>query len=288
MSKQDFDAWWDYSDPRKTEQVFRKHLLNIEEENLDYRLQLQTQIARCLGLQRQFMAGHDFLDSIEFELPKEPQICTIRYLLERGRLFNSDNQRALANPLFLRAYEKSKELEEDFFTVDAAHMLAICVDLSEQAKWSKKAINVASKSKDPEARAWLGALYNNAAWTCHAEGDFETALKYFEGALEFQEERKNQERIFIAEWAVARCLRSMGKLELALAKQLQLLEDRRQHDFKEDGFVFEEIGECLLELERADEAASNFEKALFLLAENPWILENEKDRLRRIKRLANL
>ena len=48
-----FDDWWDYDDPVATEARFRE-LLVREPPDLDYRIQLTTQLARTLGLQGNF------------------------------------------------------------------------------------------------------------------------------------------------------------------------------------------------------------------------------------------
>jgi hypothetical protein len=53
-----------------------------------------------------------------------------------------------------------------------------------------------------------------------------------------------------------------------------------------DGFVFEEIGECLLLLGRKEEATPNFARAYELLAKDPWLAENEPARLARLKELG--
>src|SRR5206468_3280997 len=63
-----------------------------------------------------------------------------------------------------------------------------------------------------------------------------------------------------ARWAVARCLRSLGRIDEALAAQRALLaedENTRQHD----GYVYEEIGECLAAQHKEAEAQPWFAKA---------------------------
>ena len=53
-----------------------------------------------------------------------------------------------------------------------------------------------------------------------------------------------------------------------------------------DGYVFEEIGECLLALKRADEARPYFAKAYEVLSKDSWLVEQESDRIKRLKRLG--
>jgi hypothetical protein len=54
-----------------------------------------------------------------------------------------------------------------------------------------------------------------------------------------------------------------------------------------DGFVFEEIGECLLLLNRAEEARRYFAKAYEILSQDAWLAEKEPERLARLKSLGN-
>lgn len=54
-----------------------------------------------------------------------------------------------------------------------------------------------------------------------------------------------------------------------------------------DGYVFEEIGECLLALGRADEAKSHFVLAYDELRKDEYLAEREPERLKRLKELGN-
>ncbi|MBZ0304515.1 MAG: tetratricopeptide repeat protein, partial [Anaerolineae bacterium] len=73
-------------------------------------------------------------------------------------------------------------------------------------------------------------------WTYHDQGNYEKALEMFQQALIFRE--GNPRQIQIARWCIARTLRSLNRVEEALAIQRELN--------PEDGFVVEEIAECLL------------------------------------------
>ena len=63
---QDFDALWNYSEPKATEEKFREILANTQDIN--YIAELKTQIARTLGLQRKFDDGHILLSEIENDI----------------------------------------------------------------------------------------------------------------------------------------------------------------------------------------------------------------------------
>ena len=70
-----------------------------------------------------------------------------------------------------------------------------------------------------------------------------------------------------------------------MSKQLSLNHEGEADDEK-DGFIFEEIGECLLLLNRAEEARPHFSKAYKILSKDPWLAEQEPGRLARLKLLG--
>ena len=98
----DFDALWDYSRPEQTETKFREILLQFPEDGPAF-LELLTQIARAQGLQRKFEHAHQTLDQVERRLGEVASRPRIRYLLERGRVFNSSGEAEKARPYFDQA-----------------------------------------------------------------------------------------------------------------------------------------------------------------------------------------
>ena len=118
-------------------------------------------------------------------------------------------------------------------------------------------------------------------------GDYESALKIFQKAVSYFGEVRREDRLRIAKWTVARCLRSMKRIDEALSKQLAL---KAEFDSigGSDGYVEEEIGECLLLLNRGDEAKPYFAKAYELLSHDEWMMENEAERMKRMKELSGL
>ena len=279
----DFDSLWDYSNPAQTETKFREVLPQFPDGN--ERLELLTQIARTQGLQRKFDEAHKTLDEVEGQLSVDSSRARVRYLLERGRVFNSSKHPEEARPFFEQALTMAQELKEDFYAVDAAHMLAIVADPASSLDWNLRAIQMAESSADEKARGWLGSLYNNTGWSYHDMGDFESALKIFQKAESYFGEVRREDRLRIAKWTVARCLRSMNRIEEALSKQMAL---KAEFDSigESDGYVDEEIGECLLLLKRESEAKPYFAKAYELLSQDEWMMANEAERMKRMKELG--
>ena len=284
----DFDVLWDYNHPDSTEAAFR-NLLPLAEQSgdLSYRTQLLTQIARAQGLQMKFADAHRTLDSVDVMLADDMVVPRLRYLLERGRVYNSAGEPDSARPYFMRAWDLAGSTGEDFYAVDAAHMMAIVEPPEEQLVWAARAMQTAEASPDERAKRWLGSLYNNTGWTYHDMGEYDEALDMFEKSLAWNREYGNEERVRIARWTIARAYRSLGRVEEALAMQRELEEETASQGLHADGYVFEEIGECLLLLGRDDEARGYFARAYDLLSKDPWLVKNEAARLERLKTLGD-
>lgn len=283
----DFDKLWNYGDPAGSEEKFRE-LLPLAEKGDDAEalVCLHSQIARCQGLQSQFEAADATLDQAEALLTGGMSLARCRILLERGRVLNSSGKREESVPLFLAALEAAEEGGHEFFAVDAAHMLGIAEKPEQALEWNMKAIAMAEQAKSAKARGWLGPLYNNTGWTWHDMGEFEKALTLFEKSQAYREKEGQAQGTRIAKWCVARCLRSLKRSEEALAMQELLLAEYESAGARQDGYVFEELAECLRELGRDNEAKPYFAKAYELLAKDQWLQANEKERLDRLKKMG--
>lgn len=280
---QDFDKLWDYNQPAETREKFRQLLPAAENAgDAGYLIELLTQIGRTHSLQRQFEAAHAVLDQAQALLTADFTIPHIRYLLERGRTFNSARRKLEAHPLFVQAYELALAATADFYAIDAAHMVAIAEPQPQtQIDWNLKAIALAEKTADSHARGWLGSLYNNMGWTYHDMGQYEQALDIFQRALQFRLGQGQPKPIHIARWCVGRTLRSLNRVEGAIAIQQQLEAESEEPD----GYVHEELAECLLLIGQPEAARPHFGKAHQLLAQDAWMVENEAPRLERLKSL---
>ena len=222
----DIDRLWDYGNPAESERRFRGRLPAAALKSAEH-VELLTQIARSQGLQRQFDAARRTLDEAQQQLTDDMTRARVRYLLERGRVYNSARQPAEAAPLFRAAWELASTTGEDFYAVDAAHMLGICEPPDQKVAWHLKALELAERSSQPRAQNWLGSLYNNLGWTFHDQGDYARALDLFEKALRFREAQGQKPETQIARWCVARALRSLGRVEEALARQRELLAEHQ-------------------------------------------------------------
>jgi tetratricopeptide (TPR) repeat protein len=283
----DFDTLWDFTDPAATESKFRELLLKTESsDDPSYKPELYTQIARAEGLQGKFDEAHATLDQVEDMLTDELMTARIRYLLERGRVYNSSGDPEKSKSYFIEAFERGREHGADFYAVDAAHMMAIVESPKKQLEWSGKAMDLAERSKSDRAKKWLGPLYNNTGWSYHDLGQYDKALELFEKSLAWREEQKDEVGTRIAKWTIGRCYRSLDQIDEALDIQYALEKEFEEKGIESDGYVFEEIGECLLIQGKDDQAKPYFKRAYDLLSKDGWIAANEPKRLERLKELS--
>ncbi|MDB5323427.1 MAG: hypothetical protein JWN40_5058 [Phycisphaerales bacterium] len=283
----DFDTLWDYSQPAETQERFRELLPAARASgDRDYHLQLLTQIARAQGLSRQFDAAHATLEHVREAMTDELKTVQVRYLLERGRCCNDTDNLEKALECFLQAWELAQAERFDGYAVDAAHMLGIIArPQAEAMAWNLRALEYATASNDPDARRWLATLQNNIGWTYHAMGDYPAALAVFEEALRLRQSQGKPGPIRVARWCIAKMHRLLGRAAEALPVQESLLgecERARQPD----GYVHEELAECLLALGRRAQAAPHFARAYELLASDPGFPKDEAARLQRMKELG--
>ena len=275
----DIDSYWEYSDPAASEVRFRSLLGQVQG---DQRLEVQTQIARTFSLRRDFAQAHKLLDEVEPQLASAGAAPRVRYLLERGRTYNSAGHRERARPLFVQAWEIATAHDLEGLAVDAAHMVPIVVGGAEGAQWTQRGVDLARRSNDPKARAMLPALLNNHAWNLHDEGRYAEALPVFREAEAAWLATGRQPQGRIARWSVARCLRSLGRLDEALTIQ-RSLEKEWAAAGSVDGYVLEELAELLEASGRGDEAKPYFRRAAEELGKDAWLARNEPQRLARLR-----
>jgi tetratricopeptide (TPR) repeat protein len=284
----DFNGLWDYAHPEQTEARFRDILPAAQSSgDRDYHLQLLTQIARAQGLQRKYDQAHATLDHVRGLMTDELKTVRVRYLLERGRVFNDTKRYEDAKGCFLEAWELAKAQRLDGYAVDAAHMMGIIEPPDAALEWNEWAMAYARASADPAARKWLGSLANNIGWTYHSMGKYDDALKVFEVALAFRREQGKPGPIRVARYSIAKTHRMLGRIEEALAEQRSLAGECERAG-EPDGYVHEEVGECLLALGREVDARPQFARAYELLSKDAWFASNEPQRLARIKELGGI
>jgi tetratricopeptide (TPR) repeat protein len=282
------DDLWDFDDPAASEARFHAAIKAAKAgDDPAAADEARTQLARSLGLQRRFDDGHAILDQVDAGHPALDRV-RVRALLERGRLWRSSGDAAAAATPFEGAWELARSLPvpEDGLAVDAAHMLALVDAPPGEGTWHQRALHLADSSPDPGARRWRGSLWNNIGWARFEAADLEGALAAFETALAARREQGRPKETRIAEWCIARCLRALDRPAEALAIQERLAAETAAAGEPPDGYGAEEIGECLLAMDRGEEARPYLARAGALLGADAWLAEHEPDRIARLQRLG--
>jgi tetratricopeptide (TPR) repeat protein len=282
------DARWDYAKADVSEARFRQALAQYATNSREA-LEISTQIARAQGLQRRFDAGHATLDAVALRLPGADTRVRVRYLLERGRLFNSAGLPEQAAPLFREAADLAAAGTapgDAFYRIDALHMLGIAAQEDERLGWNRKALAAAEAATDARARGWRGSLYHNIGWAHFERGDPTTALDYWQKELAVREAAADAARTRTAKWTVARALRELARLDDAEKIQRALVAEY-ENIGESDGYVYEELAE--IEVARGNRAAAApwAAKAFAILREDPWFVATEATRLKRLAKLGS-
>ena len=273
------DALWDFEHPAQSEARFTAEAARHPARSREG-AEAATQVARAQGLQRRFDDADRTLDGVQAMLGELPVRVRVRYLLERGRRWNSGGD------LPPRGRAPHDTLPgAAFYRVDALHMLAIVAPSEQAIAWHRRALAAAEEATDARTRGWRGSLLHNLGWTLHARGDYAAALELWQKALAERDAAHDVARARIARWTVARGLRSLGRLDEAETMQRALM---RELDTERapDGYVFEELAE--IAVARGDRAAARpwAAKAYAILGEDAELRANDAARLSRLADLA--
>jgi tetratricopeptide (TPR) repeat protein len=250
LSDAELEALWDFDDPAGSEKRFRALVGRARATGAPILAETLTQLARAQGLQRRFADADRSLDEAEATLRPGDRRGRIRIELERGRVANTAERNGRGTRQFRKAWDLARSANEDALAVDAAHMLGIVEPPETAWTWNERAMQVARTSSDAAARRWIASLANNMGWARHEAGAYEESLELFTLALAERERQEDPGRTRVARWCVARCLRSLGRTEEALAEQRALAAELEAIG-ESDEFVTREIAECLRALGRA-------------------------------------
>ena len=169
------DELWDFSDAADSEARLRAAA--EAETDASTRAELQTQVARALGLQSRYDEADAVLDSVAIE----DAAVAARAALERGRVRNSSGDPGGAVPYFLAAVDAASAAGLTFLQVDALHMLAVA-EPDQADQWTAAGFAALDDVDDPRTLRWRVSLHNNAGWRLFDEGRIDEAVTSFEAA----------------------------------------------------------------------------------------------------------
>jgi tetratricopeptide (TPR) repeat protein len=222
------DELWDFDDPAGSAERFRNEPATPGSVVAG---ELATQHARALGLAGRGDEALAVLTGLDAGHP----VVSIRAALERGRLANSAGDAAAAVPHFEQAFDEAVVVGEEYLAIDAAHMLAIA-DPDRAGEWAARGIELAASAADPRARRWGIALHNNLGWL-HFDADrLQEALTEFELAAAAADAHGTDDQRQVAQWAIARTYRALGRTADAIRIQEVLVTQR-----PDDPYVQEEL-----------------------------------------------
>lgn len=285
-----FQEMWDYGHPSESEVRFRAIEATVREHHPALFAELITQIARAEGLQSKFADAGTTLARVRALGDAISPRARIRYELEWGRMLNSSGEGEKSRIHFERALALAEESADEFFAIDAAHMMGIVAPSEEQLAWNERALAMASASDNPVARKWIGSLYNNIGYTYLEQGEYELALVNFRKLEQFCAETDNPSFGAVARWFIGKTYRLQGRTEEALAMQQKLLAAEEAKG-EAGAFTLEEVAECHLALGAEEQARRHFlltHEALYSDEQYQWVLDSDKERVIRIRKLAGL
>ncbi|MGL5012175.1 MAG: tetratricopeptide repeat protein [Paracoccaceae bacterium] len=229
---------------------------------------LQSQLARCAGLVRDFAVARKILGAIDTTATSPLAQAYVQ--LEWGRTYCSathdssqltDADRSTAQTAFRAAADLAREAGRDDLAIDAIHMLAFTeTDPAAQLAHTRAALALAEGSTQKAAQNWRASLHNNLGCALHDMQDDDQALAHFQQALALRQQNGTPGPIRIARWMVAWTLRHLGRTDEAMALQLAL-ERECEAAGAPDPFVFQEIAELYALAGDSDQASAYRSKA---------------------------
>lgn len=259
----DLAPLWDHRQPAESERRFQQALLAASGDDT---LILKTQIARTHGLRGDFARARQLLGDMAPAIAQAGAEARARHALEWGRTYSSaahppetqtPEARREARARFEQALKIARTARLDDIAIDALHMLAF-VDTApaDQLRWGHEALALATASEQPAARRWEPSLRHNVGYALHRLGRHDEALAQFSQALSLRERGSDAAATRVARWMVAWTLRSLGRLDEALALQLRL--EREGHEANApDPYVHEEL-EAIYRALGNDERAAHY------------------------------
>lgn len=258
----EIDRRWDFADAAASEERFRD-AADDDTHPAHERAVMVTQLARALGMQGRTDDALAVLETVsairdpdqvaeplerstsgerveaadqgETRDSRDAAELRARVALERGRVLVSAGRVDDAMPELTRAVREAALAASAFLVLDSLHMLALH-DAGHEAEWASEGFQILSEVHDPRTLRWSIALHHNLAWTLHDAGDPAAALAEFERGLAAAQAYGTADQRHIAQWSIARCLRSLDRLDEARSIQERLALER-----PDDRFVADEL-----------------------------------------------
>jgi tetratricopeptide (TPR) repeat protein len=168
--------------------------------------------------------------------------------------------------------------------VDVIHMVALAQPtLAKKIEWNLKGVDIVREH--PDQKGWLYALYNNLGEAYASAGDDHKALETFEKRVAMDVENGKEPDLY-ARKDVAKYLRRVGRVDEAI-NILRPIDASLAKKGERDGFIEQEVAECLLAQGKATEAKSHAGEA-YRLSQIKWVVELDSAGLERMKKAGTV
>lgn len=244
----DWRSLWDFSNPALSQQRFEAALPTASAEDA---LILQMQIARSIGIRKDFEGSRAKLRTIEALAWQATPRVQVHFALEWGRSFASavhdlktlpESDKQTAKAAFEKAKSLAKQHQLDALAIDAIHMFAFTDDSPQvNEAVAREALAVSLTSQQLDAQRWQASIRHNLGYALQRQTRYSQALAEFEQSEALRKAANNANGVHIARWMQARVLRLMGWIDDALAMQ-EGLHAAKLAKGETDRNVLEELG----------------------------------------------
>ena len=225
-----------------------------------------AQVARMDSLQGQMREGEPWLRMGLSRASAAEPLGWSRIQLVLGIFERESGDRATATQRFkdLYAYDLKHGLYER--AIDAAHHVVLASeDPGEQLLWSRKGIEAAEEGG---LQGWLAVLWNNMGASLEDQGRWPDALIAYEEARTYHYAVGSDHAKLVADWAVARAMRHVDRLDEAREISERTAEwARLRYDDEPSAERAEWVGYTLWELAELDALDGEMELAVDQLRE---------------------
>jgi len=231
-----------------------------KEFNRSVEVEALAQVARMHLVQDRKDEGRAFLQQAAGRADDSDPMGWSRYLGVRGRFEWQDDDLITSRATFDTMYEYCTVNALWGRAVDAAHMIAIVAETTEeQIAWARKGIEAAEAAGE---ESWLGPLWNNLAVTYWENKDYDSALTCFEAAREFHWRFSGETAKMFADYHIGMTLRFLGRFDEAKTWLRPVLAwAERLEDHGAIGQCCEDLGEIALAEKNADDGAKLLARA---------------------------
>jgi tetratricopeptide (TPR) repeat protein len=168
--------------------------------------------ARCYSLAGDLAKGQMWLERAQDRANVAEPRGWARTQLVGGIYQRERGDRLAALDTFAQLYDYCRIEALNSEAIDAAHHAALVAPLEAQVSWAHQGLAAARAAGDER---WQAILWNNLGSTLEEQGRFEEMLEAYQQARVFHRRTGGPRQSLIADWAVGRALRRLGRTEEA-------------------------------------------------------------------------